>query len=102
MEDDEGLLLQYLNDSFYNNHYSRKYLLSDNGATYFDSSARIYCTTFSRKDTIIKLILNMDKGTVKYKINEKEYAEISESIDTSKKYRFAINMCSRNEVVELL
>ena len=43
----------------------------------------------------------MDKGSVRYKINDIEFNEISTGIDTDKRYRFVINTFS-SAIVKLL
>ena len=104
IEDDDNILNKYLNVSLHKRFGTRVYLWSDNGAIYYGTNAKFYSSKFiqnSGKDTIITLILNMDKCCIKYNVNDEENDEFSQGIVKDKKYRFVIN-ADNGCVVELL
>ncbi len=89
-----------------NNNYGMSYkrggcfLLNVNGTFYrFNTSS--YCPVFHDKDTIVTMILDMDKRTLSYKINDKDYGVAWDAVKY-KKYRLVVTLRDNGDEIEFL
>ena len=79
-------------------------LLASNASLYldgFDVCEYNYCHEFGEKDTVIIIKLDMDKKTICYEINDKQY-ETKDIPLAINEYRLAITMEGKDEEIELL
>ena len=72
-----------------------------NGEFFHDGSRKQYSSKFFEKDTVIEMVLNMDKSSIHYKIDDKDYGIATDKL-SGDKYRLVINLCFTDDCVELL
>ena len=83
------------------------FLFSINGGFYHsvdDDDIDGHSEPFGKEGTIIAMTLNMDKMSVCYKINDKDYGYVNRNcVDNKSKYRLAVTMeVTKCEELELL
>ena len=102
IEDNEWILKENLNRNFYNGARNIIYLMNDLGNIYFPGQwGKLYCNTFHKKDTIITITLDMDKRTLRFKIDDRDCGDADGEI-SYEKYRLAVNLYHRGYTLELL
>ena len=78
------------------------FLLNSNGIIYHKNTDYVeYCDAFTIKDTVITMTLDIDKNSISYKINDKDYGVAYDQL-IQDKYRLAVTMSNANEEIELL
>ena len=90
IQDDETLFIKHANDGNHDfNDYGGSFW---NGGGYYSHDQRGggYGSTFGDKGDIITIILDMDKHTIGYKINDKDYGVASNTMNKDK-YRLIVN-----------
>ena len=100
IEDDVKVLEQFRNDNDYDESGHGCFLLTD-GFFYNNERLERYCGDFKDKDRIITIILDMDKHSIKFKIDDKEYGIATDKLEKDK-YRMIISLYDKGDVIELL
>ena len=99
IQNDEKILKEYVNSADYEYYGGSLY---SGGSTYFEESEKGYGCAFGDKDDIIEMTLDMNKHTISYKINGKDYGIAYDKMRHDK-YRLVINCNGDSDgVIELL
>ena len=62
-----------------------------------------YCNKFGKKDTIIIMTLDMDKQSVRYKINDTDYGYIdAKCVKKEQQYRLAVTLDTAGKISEIV
>ena len=100
IRDDDEILKEYESSNQFYMH-DGCFLVNEKGNFWHKGSSKKYCSRFDTKHTVITMTLNMDKHTLSYRINDKDYGIATDKLDQNP-YRFAISFFSINDAVELL
>ena len=102
VDDENALSLNKINNDYGFNKDEGCFLLNSNGKMYHSSSLyKEYAKQFQAKDTTITMTLDMDKHSIYYKVNDKDYGLGFNGLYKDK-YRLAVTMSGQDDEIELL
>ena len=102
VDDDKALEENKKNNNYGFHQDMGCFLLNLNGLMYYSGTRYAkYAKSFTMKDTVVTMTLNMDKHTISYKVDDKDYGVGCDKLYKDK-YRLAVTGDTKGDEIELL